>query len=348
MKIKVEQASSVCRELLGADVTSVSRLGGSSRNVWRVNLAGDSSVIAAHRNQPNRALLEQNILHRLHGYEGCLPHLLCVQGPWIIQSDLGTDRLSKCMAQGEKAGDKVLLIEALESLHKIQSIGAKLKLRDHVSPIGRRSGWNKNLLLAPNRLARLGGFDDPAYDMQTADDIISRCRSMFIKWDARPGNAILKADGKVAWFDFEHCGLRDPLDDLAWFLGDEYVPDHSEVEQELIDGFVEKFAGDLGEKSARTYLSVFGTLHMCIRLELILRRKKDGPWWSYQSCLNKDTVGATRLQFLELTKKATRWAAQHPSTSPLSPWLIEFGETMVAREPITQRVSIKITPQKAA
>jgi len=26
------------------------------------------------------------------------------------------------------------------------------------------------------------------------------------------------ADGGVAWIDWEHCGARDALDDLAWLL----------------------------------------------------------------------------------------------------------------------------------
>ena len=45
----------------------------------------------------------------------------------------------------------------------------------------------------------------------------------FIKWDGRLGNAAARADSSVAWFDWEHCGARAWLDDVAWLLGDEYA-----------------------------------------------------------------------------------------------------------------------------
>ena len=32
----------------------------------------------------------------------------------------------------------------------------------------------------------------------------------FIKWDARPGNAIVNKNGTITWFDWEHCGCRSP------------------------------------------------------------------------------------------------------------------------------------------
>ena len=43
--------------------------------------------------------------------------------------------------------------------------------------------------------------------------------------------------------------------------------------------------------AARDYLMTFGTLHMCVRLSLILSRKEDDDWWDRDYCLDGDKIG---------------------------------------------------------
>ena len=142
----------------------------------------------------------------------------------------------------------------------------------------------------------------------------------FIKWDARPGNAIARRDRTVAWFDWEHCGARNQLDDVAWLLADEYVPDWAAVEHELLGRYLDRFAGESGIDQAADNLAAFGTFHMCVRLGLIVRHKSDGSWWDREYCLSRDKVGVTLEAARGTCAKAARWAERTPLTEDLVPW----------------------------
>jgi len=47
----------------------------------------------------------------------------------------------------------------------------------------------------------------------------------FIRWDARPANAVRDRTGRVWWFDFERSVCHWPLDDVIWLLCDETIPE---------------------------------------------------------------------------------------------------------------------------
>jgi len=99
-----------------------------------------------------------------------------------------------------------------------QRAAERVALGDRVAPIGMTREWLTALLSMPGRVAEQLGLADPAIDI-TPEQITPR-RLSFVKWDARPGNALLVDDGGVGWIDWEHCGARDALDDLAWLLCD--------------------------------------------------------------------------------------------------------------------------------
>ena len=103
-----------------------------------------------------------------------------------------------------------------------------------MAAIGNRTGWLDNLIGAPERVggpatgAEIGAHRSIA-QMGPAPDRACRgigeiavaapsCHGIgFIKyWTRGPGNAIVRADGPyVAWMRDDHCGRRNPLDDLG-------------------------------------------------------------------------------------------------------------------------------------
>ena len=303
---------------------SVTKPGGRSRNVWRVAFPTGERAIVVYRNNENQAKLERFVLSNLAHGGAPIPKLIAGASQWTIQSDLGTDRLQNLSNENGQGDIRNIYSKALDGLLTLQSTG--VDLARFLGPIGKSQGWMDNLLCAPARVGEITRVGNPDIDKQELANVLGGHRSKFIKWDARSGNAVLAADGTVGWIDFEHCGLRDPLDDLAWFLGDEFFQDENELDVHLIDDFVSAFAGDLPVSVARRYLTVMGTLHMCIRLELILKRRGTGPWWSQDACREMDLIGVTEAQFLSLVSRVKRWSENENALSPLIPWLDEVQE----------------------
>ena len=165
----------------------------------------------------------------------------------------------------------------------------------------------------------------PPLDEPALVELIAIDRPEFIKWDARPGNAIARGDGAVAWFDWEHCGARNRLDDVAWLLGDEYTPDLPAAEDRLLAGYLGALEEPWPVERAREYLWTYGSLHACVRLGLILYNRGEGPWWDAGYCLERDKVGVTLEAAERLCGRAARWAAGTHLLAPLGPWFEAMG-----------------------
>ena len=316
------QVRRICRRLLGRSPEAVERLGGASRTVWRVTFDSETSAIVVYRDNDDRARVERFVLSRLAGKGAPVPQVLAGNGGWLIQSDLGADRLPLLNGGAIACDTFEIYATALDSLVSVHQSGAGLATS--LRKIGGRKGWLDNLVFAPNRIGALAGISAPQLDIGEISTVLQKHRSQFIKWDARMGNAALTAGGRVGWFDFEHCGCRDPLDDLAWFLGDENFQDSDDQDIRLIDDFINVFADGLPEVFARQYLTIMGTLHMCIRIGLILDRKGDGPWWSNDACRDLDLIGVTEWHFSNLVSRIGRWVEDDRSLSPLKGWLDEI------------------------
>ena len=213
-----------------------------------------------------------------------------------------------------------LMTLAIQGLAQIQDAGRQAGLRTKVAAIGRRKEWLEKFIAAPQHVSALIAVPPPDLNASALLELLSVPTSAFIKWDARPGNAVIREGGAVAWFDWEHCGCRSPLDDLAWLLGDEWAPEDESLEAELLETFLPEFSVGRCAKQGRDYLMAFGTLHMCIRLSLILSHKGDGDWWDRDYCLASDKIGVTAQEAGLLCRRAARWSQTNPLTRPLSSW----------------------------
>jgi hypothetical protein len=321
----------VACKFLSTPPVSLERLGGRSRTVWRVLLKDGSTCIAAYRKNRNRAHLEHHVLSALQSKTSLTPRLIRGAGHWTFQSDIGPTRLSETLVGAAPDELETHLLTGLSSLHELHLAGAAAGLNNSVTLLGARMVWVKRLIETPDRIVAMASGTAPKYDKAAILNVIRRINRQFIKWDARPGNAIVNPMGQPAWFDFEHCGVRDPLDDVAWFLGDEYVPHDSESDASIFANHVHALAMGRSLTDAQEYLRVFGLLHMSMRIELILKRKARTGWQDPRKCLANDGMGVSPDIFANLCAKAAYWAKQHVATLSLAPIYLDLPAAVEER-----------------
>lgn len=316
---RLSGASEACHRLLGWRPDTIEFPGGKSRKSVRAR-GPDGSVIITRRRAGGRGELEANVLRNLSERTAAVPKVLEFDGTWLIQEDIGERRLSQALATASEAEGERWLTAALDSLLEIQDTAHTNAIGVRAPRIGTRADWIAKLLSMPQQIGEHLGVAAPELPTRELTNMLNVGEPVFIKWDARPGNAIVRKDESVAWIDWEHCGRRHPLDDLAWLFGDEYTPYWPDVENELIGPFLKKFAPTDTEDTAGAYLATFGTFHMCVRLGLILEHKGEGTWWDEDYCLIRDKIGVTAPAAKRLCTRGARWAARGSLIEAFVPW----------------------------
>lgn len=317
--------------LLGRKVADVSFPGGSSRESVRLHLEGDETVIASRRKNRHRAAIEIRTLSALGLHHVPAPRLLATDKYYtLIQQELIGERLSLRLNQANTASLISLLGSALDALLQAQTAGQKEGLHHHLPTLGDGTPWIEGLLQRPHVLGDYLEIPAPQLDHEALISCLQVTTPQFVKWDSRPGNALVDDAGQVYWFDWEHAGVRNALDDMAWLLGDEFVPHHPDIERQLIEEFAPRFATHLTAEAAKEYLYVYGTFHMLIRLGLILSNKRDRDWWDLDYCIRHDKVGITLECAQRCCLRAAHWAEQSPLTRPLSAWCLAASKQIEA------------------
>lgn len=317
----------VCRRLFGTEPTAVERIPGRRRASVRLVIGGRRAV-ATPRKHPGRARMELAVLRGLAPLTDAVPRVFGFSSGWLIQEDLGGRRLSQALADGAPAERAAWLERALISLAEIQEAGASAGLAARLPRLGAARDWRARLAAMPARIGAALDRAAPPLDEAALVEALNPARFGFVKWDARPGNAIAREDGSVAWFDWEHCGARDPLDDPAWLLGDEYVVLEPVAEAELLELAVSRFGRPRDEAEAGAYLATYGVLHMTVRLSLVLKYKAGDDWWDPAYCLERDKIGVTLDCALNLVERAARWSERSPTLRPLSEWYAGLGDVL--------------------
>ena len=302
---------------MGFEPVRIEYPGGISRCSVRA-VATQRSYIVTRRKHAARAALEAGVLRELRAAGAPVPAVLAYDGEWLIQEDLGERRLSAALGAADVRSVGNWVAGAAGGLLLCQRAAEKAALSQRVAPIGVKAEWLTALLSTPGRVAEQLGLPDPDIGAVITPEQITPQRLSFVKWDARPGNALLvnegADDGGAAWIDWEHCGARDALDDLAWLLCDEYMPDHAGLESAVLKRYLPLFALLSGRtpEDALVYLSRFGSLHTCMRLSLVLKHKGEGDWWSPEACERTDRVGVTAEAARRLCARGARWSRRWP------------------------------------
>lgn len=316
---RFDRLSEIFHTLTGRRAARILFPGGDRRKSAVVVTDGGESLVITRRRHEGRAELESEVLRQLKQQDAPVPGIIARDGKWIVQEYLGGERLSQAIDAASPEARRVLLEAAMESLIALHQAGRRAGLEQRVIVIGKNPSWLETLMDMPLRIGEHLAMPAPALPRAAVIARLAVEKPVFIKWDARPGNAAVRDDGTVAWFDWEHCGCRAPLDDVGWLLGDEWSPDDPAGEAALLATYLADFTDD-DPAAARDYLMTFGTLHMCVRLSLILSRKDDGDWWDRDYCLNGDKIGITLQEATTLARRAARWSAASTLLGPLSPW----------------------------
>ncbi len=313
----VAELARVCARLLGSTVTAVRWPGGPWHGSCRLTLADGREVIASRRDVAGRARLEAFVLARLRAQGAPVPEPLAFNGLILIQSALPGRRLSDALQDGEPWQP---LAAAVESLARVHRCADRAGLAAQVPVLGEHPDWLIALLDRPSVLGAWLGLSTPPLPAEPLFDLLQLVRPRFVKWDARPGNAMLDPDGRVAWFDWEHCGARDPLDDLVWLLCDESLPEGAEdTEDALIAEWLPAFAPERPAEEAHAYLRAQGVLHCCVRLGRLLDVRGEGDWETADRALDKPP-GTCRRSVTRLCRRGARWADRNRWLAGLADW----------------------------
>lgn len=330
-----------CEQLLGERVASMQYPGGRSRRSFRLLLQNNNSVIVSIRPARVRAKTERRILRELSAKAAPVPSLLANDGRnLLIQEEIAGERLAQAIHHQDEARVEEVLDGALTSLSQAHRAGSESGFDTRLSVLGGSFEWLVGFLDRPAVIGNILKVPAPRPKLAQLESLLAVRTPRFIKWDARPGNAIIRADGKVFWFDWEHCGTRNRLDDMAWLLADEFVPDFPEAEERLIEKHVASFADDLSTDEAKHYLSAYGVFHLSVRLGLICKYKMQGDWWNHDYCVDRDKVGVTWECMQRVCRRGERWARRNPYTEPLAGWFTAIGDHFAA-EMLEESVHIR-------
>ncbi|WP_171021806.1 phosphotransferase [Parasedimentitalea maritima] len=305
VKIQPEEIANFCREFFNREVSGVEYPAGKDRKTVIVHLP-DRSIVVSKRASASRAKLEASVLEKLSS-TGFVPSLVGRRRDILAQELICGNRLSHELERAYANNRERLLIQSGSTLLDLQEAGKQVGLNKYAPLIGDRDGWFLDFAKSPLRLAKLVNAPVPNYDAEALAKRISPKDLTFVKWDARPGNALFTPKGKVSWFDWEHCGCGSPEDDLVWLLADEWTPINKPAEEFLLQKIAQENSSSLDELSARFRSKAI--LHSAVRLALIFSRKGSGPWWNVKSAMMADRVGVSLPHVRRLCRRASGWSA---------------------------------------
>ena len=324
----VDEVEAASERLLGQRPDEILAPGGSFRASVRVVL-GERTAILTRRETTGRGQLEAECLKRLSERGAPVPRLLGYDGTWLAQEDVPGLRLSIALAECTADERRMLVDMAVESLFRISDAAARSSLAGVAPPLGAGRDWVERVVRRPGRLGGRLGVKLPAWDAEAClERLMVPCAS-FVKWDARPANAIVHPEGRVVWFDWEHAGCREGVEDFAWMSADEYFSAEVDDVAAAVRRGLEQDDAKTAE-SRMDYLAVFATMHAAVRLELIIERHGEVGWRDPQEVLRRDSVGASQPNAARLLRNARNWSERSPLTAPLSGWFADVSAKVVA------------------
>lgn len=313
-KVTTDEINQICLDLLGEVPVDIRFPGGHDRKTI-IAVLTEREVVVSRRASATRAKLEARVVRALQP-SGHVPELLGVKGHFVLQSMIEGGRLTSAMENAPRIGRTALLLAAGQSLLGFQSYGADAGLVSFAPRIGQRDGWILDYAKTPFRLAEMIDHPIEHYSAEAIAERLNPKAPAFVKWDARPGNALLDETGRVVWIDWEHCGVGSAEDDLVWLLADEWSPISEEAEDKLLDALAA--SSDFSRDEAAFRFHAKAVLHSMIRLQLVFRRKGDGPWWNVRQSMEHDRVGVSQAHVHRVVTKAKRWALMYPELQMLA------------------------------
>ncbi len=307
----------------------ISAPGGKGRDSLRVHLPG-RTVIMTFRPDRRRRAREIVVLQRLAAAGAPVPRFLGEEGPVFFQEDLGSLRLSSRLEHARASGREELVRKlarlALASLVRLSDLAMRAGLDEIVPKMGLRAEWRRARVGRIATLSERLGVRPPQTDMDAFAAALRPRRLVFVKWDARAGNAAIH-DRRVKWYDWEYCGLRDGLEDPAFLAADEFWPLAPQETLALL-----ATVRPLSEAD-RVWLADYAVLHAVERLGYIVEQVEKNGWIDEDRARRQDRIGYAPRLLARLARHGAQWAALSRHGQALSPWFGEMEAALRERHP---------------
>ena len=322
---RTERVREISLRFFGRLPKRVAFPGGKSRSAFVVDM-GDGVYIFADRKKVPAAQLEGIVLKSL-GPSGQVPKLVGVHSHWVVQECMIGERMPVVLDGYDSMDDKEALnVSAIESLITLHDQAADSNLSYRVPKLGQTEGWLKGRIDAIAEISKAIDVPTPLIDRKKLYYKMDVKRDEFVKWDARPGNALVTPDG-VSWFDWEDCGRSKSIDDLAFLLLDEWNSIDEATESRLLDKYLPTFCRSQSLDEGSEYFRTFGVTHCVGRLKRSLRlRARKNKWWDRDHCLQADKVGVTPEETGRLLTRIRRYSDGVSVLKPLPAWVERIAE----------------------
>lgn len=321
-----QELAAVAEEHFGETVQKITAPGGKSRDSHRIHFA-DRTVISSNREHSKRRAREILLLSKLSSVCTLVPKYLGMHQGIIFQEDVGGRRLTSELNRLEGAARDDLVRRAFDSLWEIQRAAVDCGVIKDVLPVAISYSWLKDFVCQYHSLSASLQLEKPRLKENKLVQSLTCLPIKFIKWDARPGNASVAADGRVRWFDWEHGGRRSGCEDFAFLMADEFWPLSA---QDSLDIFHQ--SNDGSEKKNVPLLIRYSVFQSIRRLKLIHFRQVKHGWVSLNKSIRYDRIGVTADMALRLAEHGGQWAAMDPLTEPLVPWFEKVGPAIAQNE----------------
>lgn len=314
-----EEIEALCKRAFGRIPKRVAFPGGRSRSAFMAEI-GDERFVLAKRDTPGDAVIE-GIVMKVLSPTGLVPRVVKVVDEWVVQELVDGIRLPVFLdGLADIREREEILDQSLSALADLQDYAHAQNLHHRVPRVGPDRDWSDGNLTRARKISEIVGIAPPLLDYGRLEKLFRLDPRDFVKADARPGNALVCGD-RTVWFDWEGCGRRHALDDLAFVLSDEWTAIDPDTETRLIERHLSRFARNRSEAEAFEYLMAFGVFHMLARMHRAIRyRDRDGKWWSRDKCLHNDKIGVTPTEVGLMCDRARRWSLQVTALHTLAPW----------------------------
>ena len=305
--LRCAEIQALCGQFLGFWPAKIDFPGGDRRETYFVTQGGNAFILT-RRGSKESAELEARVLTALEP-SGVTPRLKAVSDVWVIQQFLHGTRLPIVLDSSDDAAEHETIVGgALDALLKIYEVADRTSLVRRVPVIGSQRQWFTDRLAVVSKLSEYLNIRRPHVDWDQIADSFDHPRDEFIKYDARPGNAIW-SDNAAYWFDWEDCGGGRRIEDLIFVLCDEWTAISAETEQKLFDAYLPSFAGSLSIDDAELYARHYGVLKIINRLNRALEHHVAmNGWRDRDDALLNDQIGNTRSEIERLCQRGRRWA----------------------------------------
>lgn len=324
--MRVADLVAVCEAHFGHTVQKITAPGGRGRASARVHF-DRFSVIATRRPDTDERQREVDFLRRMDGAGAAVPRFLGISGDIVFQEDLGKLRLSRVLARDRSAATGAAR-QALVSLWALKRAVRDVGLLAELPVIASHKDWALDYIASPVRLSRALRLAPPPLEHGPLLATLLPAPAEFVKWDARPGNAMVLDDGTVGWFDWEHYGRRGGFEDIPFLFGDEFWTLDAAASLSLYEQTAPKGAQDVIPVLIR-----MTALQVAQRLKLIARRQKESGWVDARTALGQDKMGAAPDLVAHLARQGADWARRDPLVAPMAAWFADVGDAILSAPP---------------